>query len=112
MVLEDMSHPAHCMQHSMEVCLCVREVRIEWLKDLQELLISRGYDLDQHEAQSLITHVESAFTDCSGMARLEPGNQGVDLFMFTSSEVHELIQCREPSLFCHWCDSLLQSVKQ
>ena len=92
MVFKDMSHPAHRMQHSIEVCLRVREVRIEWLKDLQELLICRGYDLDQHEAQSLITHIESAFTDRSGMARLEPGNQAVDVFMLTSSEVHELIQ--------------------
>ena len=93
MVLEDMSNPAHRMQHTIEVRLRVREIRIEWLKDLQELLISRGDDLDQHEAQSLITHIEPAFTDRSGMARLEACDQGVDLFMFASSEVHELIKC-------------------
>ena len=35
MVFKDMSHPAHRMQHRVEVCLRVREVGIEWLKDLQ-----------------------------------------------------------------------------
>ena len=86
MVLENMPHPPHRMQHGIEVRLRVREVRVEWLKALKELLVSRGSDLDQHETQPLVTHTETAFTDCSGMARLKPGNQGIDLFTFASSE--------------------------
>ena len=112
MVFEKVSHPAHCIQNIVEVRQRVQEVGVQGLKDLQELLICQCEDIDQHEAKSLVTRIASSLTIGSSMACLEPGNEGIDLLMFSTFELHELIHCRKPCFFRPWCQSLLQGVDQ